>query len=153
MSNPVFIQLVQIPHGAVTYVAVAIQWLFQNDESQLNDLHQDAGGTSMVAALANDRLKSRRQVSRIAYFQLSCADRAQKQVWKDAGQTQHPNLEVTRGELDRTTLFESSCGHPDQSEHSVLRFLFRQKPVHQLDHSAGADGTVIIFEDLHGRIQ
>src|ERR1700757_405373 len=107
----------------------------------------------MVALDANYRLKTWRQETRIAQWQLFRTDGAGEQVWEDSRQTQHPDFEIARRELDRTSLFERSHGHSNKPEDRILRFVLRQKSIQKLDEMAGANGPVVIFKKLHRRIQ
>ena len=107
----------------------------------------------MVADRANDGLKARRQKAHIVQLQLFRTDGADEQIRENPGQTQHPNLEVTHGEVDGASLFQRAHGHSNQPEHRVLRFVLRQKTIDKLDEAAGANGTLVILKQLHRRIQ
>src|SRR5687767_1793197 len=103
----------------------------------------------MITIVTDYSLKPRREKSHVFSLQTSGACGANEQVREDPGQPQHPDLEVAGSEFDWTSLLQGPNRHSDQPEDSVLRLVLRQKPVHQLDHMAGADGPVVILEKLH----
>ena len=107
----------------------------------------------MATIAADHGLKPRRQKARIFGLQMFRAGGANEQVRKNTGQTQHPNFEVTRGEVDRASFFKSSNGHEHQAEDRILRLVLRQKSIDQFHHASGANRAIVILEELHGRIQ
>ena len=153
MTYPVFVQLVQISHGSVRSASIAIQRMFQNVVSELDDFGQHAGCIPMIATAADYGLKSRREESIFIEFQRPGANGARKQIRKDAGKAKHPDFEVTSRKIDRTSRFERANGHPHQSEDGILRFVLREKSIDQFNQTAGTHGAVVILKELHGGIQ
>src|SRR5690242_16012323 len=130
MSNPILIEFVQISNRAVggaASVAFVVERTFQNSMHEGHNFREDAGPAAMIAIVADDGLKPRRQESHIAGLQLFRADGACEQIWKNARQPEHPNFEITRRELQRTALFERAYGHSNQTKYRVLRFMFWQE--------------------------
>jgi len=84
---------------------------------------------------------------------MSRTNRTGEQVWKNAGQAQHPYIEITRGELERTTMFQGPYGHSNEPEYRILRLMIWQKPVDQFYHVPRANRAVIVLKELHWRIQ
>ena len=96
----------------------------------------------MIAIVAYNGLKARRQKTHFFSLQSSRAGGADEQIRKNPRQTQHPNFEITPSEVDRTTLLESAYRHANEPEHGILRFVFRQEPVYQFDQMACTLGFV-----------
>lgn len=107
----------------------------------------------MVAIAADDRLKPGREKATRLRLQSRRATGTDEQIRKDTGQPQHPDLEVTRGEINRTTLLQSPHGHPNEPENGVLRLVLRQKTIDQLDQMRCANCPIVVLKQLHRRIQ
>src|SRR2546426_12255779 len=107
MTDPIFIELVQVPHCAIAVETIAVERLFQDPVNQVDHFRQNPCRVPVVTVRADYRLKPRRQKPYVSGFESSRTGRARKQVRKDTSEAQHPDFEVARGELDRTSLFES----------------------------------------------
>jgi hypothetical protein len=96
MSNPVLIEFVQVSYRAVgpAAAAVIVQRTFQDPKHQFHYFSKNACRVSMVATVADHRLKAGRQKARIRDLQRLRAGGAGEQVGKDSGQPQHPHVEI-----------------------------------------------------------
>ena len=146
MPNPVFVQFVQVSHGAIHSAAVTIERVFQYPPHQFDDFPQNPGCVSVVAPATEHCLKAGRQKTLIPGFKPFCTGGTDKQIREDTRQPQHPDFEVTGSEFDRTSLLQSSSGHAYQPENRILRFVLRKKSIDQLDQAPGANGPIVVLE-------
>src|ERR1051326_157539 len=153
MTYPVFIQFVQVSHSTITAGAIAVEWVFQNLMSKFDHFNQHGGCIPMIAALADHRLKPRRQKALFVKIERSTANSTQKQIRKNTGKSKHPDFKVTFSKFYRTSLLERTNRHSYQPEYGILRLVLRHKPVNQFNHAASAQRPVVILEELHRRIQ
>ena len=60
MTNPIFIQLVQIPHGPVKFAPNFIERFFKNTIDQIDNERRESRRVPMVAIYTNNGLKAGR---------------------------------------------------------------------------------------------
>src|SRR5262245_45633486 len=132
MSNPVLIELAQVPgrllaarQGACS--SLAVQAVFQEPLEHRRNLRMDADAVTMLAAFANDGLKTRREMASIVVAQAPVTTGAHEEIREHTGQTQHPYFEVAGRQIERTALLERLNRRSDKPKHGILRLMLRKK--------------------------
>ncbi len=68
MTDPIFIELVQVPHCAIAVEPIAVERLFQDPVNQVDHLRQNPCRVPVVTVGADYSLKSRRQKPFVSAF-------------------------------------------------------------------------------------